>query len=162
LAAGLVLTIANYLGMTGAGAAQRCIVAAVAAVVPGARDEVCRILNRQHQQDESLKAILHVAVQPVSMVDPFEIGVFRSDLAEEARGDQFDPEKGRSAVPPYVPRDVDSALRWALDESSLVRSKRLVVLRGDPKSGKSRSLWEAVRQLPGRNLLVVKPPALGE
>jgi tetratricopeptide (TPR) repeat protein len=32
------------------------------------------------------------------------------------------------------------------------------VLRGDPKSGKSRSLWEAVRTLPGRNLLAVAYP----
>jgi hypothetical protein len=165
LTAGLVLTIAKYLTITGPVVLGVGFVAAVAAVVPGARQVVCRIWSRQNQQEDSLAAIRAVPLQPVSKVHPFKIGVFWSDLADKERGDcdpeerpDRDLEQRRSAVPPYVPRDVDSALRSALDESPQERPSRLVVLRGDPKSGKSRSLWEAACQLPGRDPLAVKPP----
>ena len=158
LCAGLVLTITKILGVTGPVLVGVGIVAAVAATVPGVRGQVSQVLRRQSQQAEQLAAVLAVPIRPVDEVDPFTIGVFPSALADEAQLDRPTLTEGQVAVPPYVPRTVDAGLRTALREASLAESGRLVVLRGDPKSGKSRSLWEAVRTLPGRRLLAVIQP----
>ena len=116
------------------------------------------MVTRQDEQRDRLEAILKVPLQAVSEVDPFLIGVFPSALAQTARRASSLAASPDGVVPPYVPRGVDHALRRALEEPALVLSRRLVVLRGDPKSGKSRSLWEAVRGLPGRKLLAVAAP----
>ncbi|MGC9961610.1 MAG: hypothetical protein ABSE47_06865 [Acidimicrobiales bacterium] len=91
-------------------------------------------------------------IVPVEDVDPFQIGVFRSVSAERESSDQ--------TAPPYIRRRrVDDSLQRAFAESSLRQTRRLVVLRGDPKAGKTRTLWEAVKKLEGRKLLALAPPA---
>lgn len=160
LAAGMVLTVAKVLGLTGPVLIGAGIAAAAAALVQGVRSQVAPIKGLDTLQRRRLDAILAVRIQPIGQADPFTIGVFRSILAERAQRDP--PKRGetRHVAPPYVPRNVDAALRRALEESSLAAAGRLVVLRGDPKAGKSRSLWEAVRTLPGRRLLAVAHPDL--
>jgi tetratricopeptide (TPR) repeat protein len=162
--AGLVLTVAAKVGVTGPVLVGAGIVAAVAAAIPGVRTQVSSIVDRQRQQRDRRDAILKVSIGPLGEVDPFSIGVFSSALADAAQQDQTASEHEGTTIPPYVPRGVDEGLRHALEESSLARAGRLVVLRGDPKSGKSRTLWEAVRVLPGRRLLaVIQPdPAAGK
>ncbi len=113
---------------------------------------------RERQQRDRLAAILTVPIQPLGFADPFSIGVFVSVLAEAAQRDRRDAGSADAAVPPYVPRVVDAALCGALEEPALAQSARLVVLRGDPKSGKSRTLWEAVRVLPDKLLVAVIQP----
>jgi hypothetical protein len=157
LVAGLVLTIAAKIGITGPILIGVGIIAAIAAAVSAIRGQVVAVLARQREQSNRLEAILTVPVQVLGDVDPFRIGVFPSALAEASQPDP--PVAGvRESIPPYVPRGVDDGLRRALEEPSLVLSRRLVVLRGDPKSGKSRSLWEAVRRLSDRKLLAVTQP----
>lgn len=106
----------------------------------------------QEQQD-NLRSIVEVAPASVSEIDPYEIGVFESDLANRAA------EEAGSAEPPYVERDIDSNLNVALSEEALADNRRLVVVRGDPKSGKSRTLWEGLlRNVPNRMLIALRPP----
>ena len=156
--AGLMLTVAAKIGVTGPVLIGVGIVVAVAAAVSGIRAQVAAVVARQHLQSDRLDSILVVPVQALGEVDPLRIGVFPSALAQSAQ--RVPPVLGGGArpVPPYVPRGVDTGLRRALEEPSLDSSGRLVVLRGDPKSGKSRALWEAVRGLPGRKLLAVIQP----
>jgi hypothetical protein len=90
------------------------------------------MVTRQDEQRDRLEAILKVPLQAVSEVDPFLIGVFPSALAQTARRASSLAASPNGAVPPYVPRGVDHALRRALEEPALVLSRRLVVLRGDP------------------------------
>jgi tetratricopeptide (TPR) repeat protein len=158
IVAGLVLTVAARIGVTGPVLIGAGIVAAAAAAVSGIRAQVVTVVARQDQQRDRLKAILVVPVRVVREVDPFRIGVFPSALAKAAQRGSSAAASPDDVVPPYVPRGVDEALGRALEEQALVVSRRLVVLRGDPKSGKSRSLWEAVRGLPGRRLLAVAAP----
>ena len=106
--------------------------------------------REDRQEAERREAILSVSVQPLENVDPFEIGVWPSELARRASPNE--------EIPPYVTRHVDTALREMLSEDHLDLTRRLVVLRGDPKSGKSRTLWEAVSTIKGRNLLALAPP----
>ncbi len=162
--AGLVLTVAAKVGVTGPVLVGAGIVAAVAAAIPGVRTQASSIVDRQRQQRDRRDATLKVSIGPLGEVDPFSIGVFSSALADAAQQDRTASEHEGTTIPPYVPRGVDEGLRHALEESSLARAGRLVVLRGDPKSGKSRTLWEAVRVLPGRRLLaVIQPdPAAGK
>jgi tetratricopeptide (TPR) repeat protein len=129
------------------------IVAAGAAAARGFWEGAAALQARQSQQRDWLEAICRIPITSVSAVDPFNIGVFRSELAEREAGDEV--------IPPYVPRRVDDALRRALSETALDRAQRLVVLRGDPKSGKSRAMWEAVRTLQDRRLLALAPPVTG-
>jgi hypothetical protein len=75
----------------------------------------------------------------VSELDPVALGLFppRADL-----------ELGEGWLPPYVPRDVDDAVRGALCE------RGLVLIMGPARSGKSRTAYEAVRAVAGdRHLL---------
>jgi tetratricopeptide (TPR) repeat protein len=153
LAAGLTLTVTSKFGASGSVFISVGIVAAVAAAARSFWEGAAALRARQSQQSDWFEAICRVPVTSVSAVDPFSIGVFPSELAEREAGD--------GNVPPYVPRRVDDALRRALSESSLDRSQRLVTLRGDPKSGKSRAMWEAVRTLQDRRLLALVPPVPG-
>ena len=156
--AGLALTVAARVGVTGPILIGAGIVAAAAMAVSAMRGQLGPLRNQQVQQRDRLESIWVVPVQAVSEVDPFQIGVFPSALAETTQRTSPIDESAYGTVPPYVGRGVDAALRRALEEPALAGSRRLVVLRGDPKSGKSRSLWEAVRRLPGRKLLAVAAP----
>ncbi|MEU6280847.1 sel1 repeat family protein [Streptomyces sp. NPDC047028] len=59
--------------------------------------------------------------------DPIALGVQRTR--------RFD---GESRLPPYVAREADARL------AALLRGERLVVVTGEPLSGKSRTAWEAL------------------
>ncbi|MFB0626280.1 tetratricopeptide repeat protein [Streptomyces sp. AB3(2024)] len=81
----------------------------------------------------------------VEQVDPHDIGVSRSTYS------------GRPGASPYVPRrPQDGLLDTALEQS------RFVLLAGQSKAGKSRTLYEALlRTLPGARLIVPRPAATG-
>jgi len=84
----------------------------------------------------------------VGDIDPFdsEFGVFASRIAERYR--QVD---GR---PPYIPRDVDAQLDQAL------LHKRLVIVVGPARAGKSRTAYEALsRALYDSRVLVPASPS---
>lgn len=149
--AGLALVILTKLKVTGIIVITSGLVAAVAIAVPKAIESLADLKERQRDQDDRIRSIL-VGGEPLPLadVDPFEIGVFRSHIAEESARNQGAPE--------YVGRTLDDALHAAFNEHALTLSRRLVVLRGDPKAGKSRTLWEAVCQLNGRRLVAVKTP----
>ncbi|MFE2855812.1 tetratricopeptide repeat protein, partial [Streptomyces lavendulae] len=77
----------------------------------------------------------------VDRVDPHDIGVSRSKYSD------------RPGASPYVPRSPQDGL---LDDA-LLRS-RFVLLAGQSKAGKSRTLYEALlRTLPGARLIVPRP-----
>jgi tetratricopeptide (TPR) repeat protein len=79
----------------------------------------------------------------IQEVNPFDIGVFYSRRAEHYRGQRLRP--------PYVPRAVDEKL------AGLLRSRPLVLVKGQSRAGKSRTAFEvAARELPGWRLLVPK------
>src|SRR5260370_2745290 len=138
IGAGLAVTVATKLGVAGPVLIAAGIVGAAAIAVSAARGQLGPLLRRQHQQRDRLAAILTLPVQAVEHVDPFRIGVFPSTLAENAQFKSPDAQTGHGskhlAIPPYVPRTVDEALPRALEESSLPNPRRLVVLRGSPKS----------------------------
>lgn len=116
-------------------------------------DRPADVRSEDRQEKERREAILSVPIQPLKEVDPFEAGVWPSELARR--------ESPNDEIPPYVTRHVDAALRKMLSEDSLDLTRRLVVLRGDPKSGKSRTMWEAVRKIKGRRLVALVPPRPG-
>ena len=161
LAAGTVLTVVKALGVTGPLLVVASIVVAAAAVPPQVRSQVIGIIDQRKRRRRFLDAILMVPITPLSEIDPFSIGIFRSELAWRAWRDGAGLPVSRDAVPPYVPRRVDAALRGAVAEPHIASAHRLVVLRGDPESGKSRSLWEAIRELPERRLVAVSQPDAG-
>jgi hypothetical protein len=156
--AGLVLTVGPKLGVTGPALIAAGVVVAAGAAISAISGQVKGITDRQQQQQRLLEQISRVPIQPIAEIDPFAIGVFWSILADQTQLHKPAADANGRVAPPYVPRDVDEPLRASLEEASLARSGRLVVLRGDPKSGKSRSLWQAVRGLPGRNLLAIEKP----
>ncbi len=149
--AGLALVILAKLQVTGIIVIVLGVLAAAAIAIPKAIEPLEALKERQREQDDRVRAIV-VGGEPLPLadVDPFKIGVFRSQIAEESARHQGAPE--------YVARTVDGPLRAAFDERTLARSRRLVVLRGDPKAGKSRTLWEAVREQDGRRLVALKAP----
>ncbi|MFF7938480.1 tetratricopeptide repeat protein [Nocardia gamkensis] len=85
----------------------------------------------------------------VSELDPYLLGATPSEFGGAGRSGRDDP---------YVPRthkDVDSRLAAAL------RGDRLLLLVGQSKAGKTRSLFEAVRyRLPNAKVLVPTPESL--
>jgi TPR repeat protein len=95
--------------------------------------------------------VLYGAPGPISQADPYEMGVFKSDAAEQA-------SKGER--PPYVERTIDKVLRPAI--TSMAKTGGLVVVRGDPKSGKSRTLWEALADQAGSRLVYGLRPSAGK
>ncbi len=80
--------------------------------------------------------------------DPYRLGVERS-LYSEAGG------------APYTPRELDVKLDQLLAEAG--DSGGLVALKGAPKAGKTRTLWEAIqRHLADYQLVAVRSPVSGE
>ena len=89
--------------------------------------------------------LLRIPPALVGDIDPYEIGVSRSSIAEAMSGDQLRP--------PYVGRSVDDCLDAAISK------RRIALLIGDSKSGKSRSAYEAIRRCcPDATLLVAGSP----
>jgi tetratricopeptide (TPR) repeat protein len=162
IAAGLALTLATKFKAPGWIALAAGVVVGATAAISAVRGQIAPILRRQRLQDDRLKAILAVPIQPIAQADPFRVGVFPSELADEAQlrqpAGQVGGDAQRHPVPPYVPRTIDDALRKAMEEPSLQQNLRLVALRGDPKSGKSRTLWEAIQTAQRRNLIAVIQP----
>ncbi|MFD8396342.1 hypothetical protein ACFV2N_46010 [Streptomyces sp. NPDC059680] len=60
-----------------------------------------------------------------------------------------------SPLPLYIPREHDRRLRE--ETGHALRGSRLVILVADSSTGKTRALWEAIRQLPD-GWLVWRPP----
>ncbi|MGW8955615.1 ATP-binding protein [Streptomyces sp. NPDC055709] len=76
--------------------------------------------------------------RPVAECDPFTLEVQR--CIERAGA-------GSRELPPYVTRNHDERLQARVDEA-LGGTSQMIVLAGEPSTGKTRALWEAVRQLP--------------
>lgn len=70
----------------------------------------------------------------VEDVDPLILGVHRTR-----------PEKGRDVLPPYVPRDIDSEIKYALQAAASYGG--FVLLTGDSAAGKSRTAFHAMKQV---------------
>ncbi|MGA8364088.1 MAG: hypothetical protein WB709_06175 [Solirubrobacteraceae bacterium] len=130
------------------------VLGTLAALAPAALkvvEAITGLFARQRTEEDRLRTILLGGEPlPLAKVDPFEIGVFPSEIAEESARHKGAPE--------YVKRTLDGELEKAFEQPALDRSGRLVVLRGDPKAGKSRTLWEAVRQCEGRRLVALRAP----
>jgi tetratricopeptide (TPR) repeat protein len=144
--AGMVLAIGQLAGWPAWAISATGVALAIGAGVPQAWSSVSGLWDEDSQQRSRLREILEADIQPVSQVDPSIIGITPSKLAEKS-----------SAVPgtaPYVARDVEDAIDEAFSEVCLAHHERLVVLSGDPKAGKSRTLWEAVRRQAGPRRLV--------
>lgn len=62
------------------------------------------------------------------------------------------------AVPPYVRRDIDDALDRALQPDELASTGGVVVVRGAPAAGASRTLWEALGRAAGHRVVLAVPP----
>ncbi|WP_328296513.1 tetratricopeptide repeat protein [Streptomyces sp. NBC_00435] len=106
-----------------------------------------------HAADSSghLQVILaNDRVYSVESTDPYEIGVFPSTIAREASQD----------TTPYIERGIDKPLRdLLLDDEALEAQQRIVVVRGDPKAGKSRTLYEALKAThPTRPMVALRTP----
>ena len=96
---------------------------------------------------DPLEDLLRVPVAPVGAMPLSAFDVRPSHLEETG------PE------PTYVPRDVDAALDAALATGGLVRTGDLLVVRGLPGSGCTRTAVEAVRRAdPDRPALVLAAP----
>lgn len=76
--------------------------------------------------------------RPIADYDPFALGVHPSIKRAGA---------GNRALPSYVARNHDALLRARVEEAVSGRSQ-MVVLVGEPSTGKTRALFEALRLLP--------------
>ncbi|MER7609126.1 trypsin-like serine protease [Nocardioides sp. NPDC127503] len=74
-----------------------------------------------------------------------ELGIKESTRLPEELPDSADPDLS-PAFPLYVERDQDQRVRHAI-QASADSGGGIVLLRGEPGSGKSRCLYEAVRQV---------------
>ncbi|WLW55950.1 hypothetical protein [Streptomyces sp. YU58] len=85
-----------------------------------------------------------VAVFPVRDADPLELKVHRARTLEDG-----------SALPDYIPRDVDPRVRQAL--SRMADDGGVVLLVGPSTAGKTRCAFEAMTAVLPDHLLVVPP-----
>ena len=114
---------------------------AVAGLVVAALGAVARLvialrragLEREREQTASARR-LRVAIAPIAQIDPTLIGV---DRAEQ----RILPGEGR---PAYVQRTADRDLIAAVTDAVDGSGPWMVVVHGPSKSGKSRSLFEAL------------------
>jgi hypothetical protein len=145
--AGLALLILAKLDVAGFIVVVLGILAALAPAALKVIEPITGLFTQQRTEEDRLRTILLGGEPlPLAKVDPFEI----SEIAEESARHKGAPE--------YVKRTLDGELEKAFEQPTLDRSGRLVVLRGDPKAGKSRTLWEAVRQCEGRRLVALRAP----
>jgi len=134
VAVGIVLTATK--SFLGGGAV---IVAALVLTQLG--PQIIAWVKIQREQDRAEAGLLHIRC-PIGEVDPFEEGfVFSSKLAE--RGHE-------GHEPPYIPREgVDTTLREAL------KTKQFVLVVGQSSAGKSRTAFEAARNMETEPILLV-------
>lgn len=85
-----------------------------------------------------------VAVFPVRDADPLELKVHRARTLDDG-----------NALPAYIPRDIDPAVRQALSRISGVGGAILLV--GDSTAGKTRCAYEAMTAVLPDHLLIVPP-----
>jgi tetratricopeptide (TPR) repeat protein/pimeloyl-ACP methyl ester carboxylesterase len=102
-----------------------------------------RVQEEQRRERVLRECIAIYPPQRTAEVDPYDVGVRRSDRERSVHGS-----------PPYIPRiSVDARLNEAL------REKSLIVLVGVSAWGKSRSAYEAVKRIyPGARLVVPTVP----
>jgi Flp pilus assembly protein TadD len=108
-----------------AGAAGRVWITARRARIEGEREQLA--LDRR----------VRAPIAPIGQIKPTEIGV------DPAAQDML----GGGEVPDYVPRTADREVRGALSKALDGTGRWLVVVHGRSKVGKSRTLFEAVRQV---------------
>jgi len=103
---------------------------------------------RRIEVDNERAARLRVfPIRAVKGVMPYEVGV--DPEAPQARG-----EIGGGNDPKYLERDRDSELRDALKAARASEQARMVVLSGQSKAGKSRTLFEVAQQVLGDHQLI--------
>lgn len=108
------------------------------------RQKAAERLAQVRKLSEAL-AVGYLPAPAVRDVDPFDgqFGVFRSEIA--------DSYATQHAHPPYIPRDVDKTLDGALATGT----KRVILVAGPAKSGKSRTAYEALlRNVPDSPIMV--------
>lgn len=150
------MAIAGTAGWAGAWVLVTAVALTVATVVSQLWDLRQQWRSKGLDDRRRLRSILLIDPPPVvASADPHAVGVFRSQLAEESAG---------SDRPPYVRRDIDKALDTAFTPEQLAQQDNLVVLCGEPGSGLSRTLWEALaRNLGDRKVYaLVDPSGYGE
>jgi tetratricopeptide (TPR) repeat protein len=149
---GTALSVAGALGWGGAWVAS---VGGAVAIATGLHLSWIKLIEPMRERRallaadaDWLRAVLLQAPEPVEVADPDVVGVFRSALANKAAS---------SVQPPYVERDIDDLLDQSLRE--MHAGGGLIAVRGDPKAGKSRTLWEALRRNAGsRTVYALRPP----
>jgi hypothetical protein len=57
-------------------------------------------------------------------------------------------------LPPYIPRDFDQTLRAEIAQAAAGELSAMILLRGASSTGKTRSLFEAVRRLPNQPMII--------
>jgi tetratricopeptide (TPR) repeat protein len=105
------------------------------------RAEAQQAVERQAAWEQRCRSLLlYWPLPEVADADPFQLGVFYSRRADAYRADR--------PRPPYVSRAADAELE------SLLRSQRLVLVKGQSRAGKSRTAYEvAAKQFGGWRLL---------
>ncbi|MDQ1466017.1 MAG: hypothetical protein QOH10_432, partial [Actinomycetota bacterium] len=84
----------------------------------------------------------------VREIDPYSVGVQRSELAS-----------AHASGAPYVSREIDALLQKRIKDCWRVCETPLVVVSGPHTSGKSRTLWEALKRVvPNATVYAVRPP----
>jgi hypothetical protein len=141
-----------------AGPAWVWITLAAVAVVGGLVGFVLKLLHERAKPAEGRRALW--ARSPLRVRDAVQAGLFYEigvDMeAPEALGELGVEGEHVS----YIERDVDSLLRPAILDAAERRGVTLVVVQGDSKTGKSRTLLEGVAAtLPDAWLLVPRDPA---
>lgn len=112
-------------------------------VADAERDEVLRLhrLSRPHNPD------------PATSVWELEQFTYAEAAAHPATADD---RKVTTSPPAYVPRDHDAPLRADIAAAARGELRAMIVLRGKPSTGKTRSLFEAVHAL-GPGWTVIRP-----
>ena len=133
-AAAVIALLAAPLGAAWIGVAGLIVAAAGAPVRLVIAVKRARLEGQREQADSTRR--LRVAVAPISDVDPTLIGV---DPAAQTilPGD---------VVPEYVGRAADATLREAVEAALNGSGRWLIVVEGRSKVGKSRTLFQALRQ----------------
>src|SRR5262245_5210720 len=98
--AGLAIAILKVLEVTGWVLVVLGIVAATASAFPKLWEPIAGWFAFRHEDDDRLEVVAGGRPVPIAETNPYEIGVFESDLAVEASATL-------DGAPPYVPRDVD-------------------------------------------------------
>jgi hypothetical protein len=156
VALGIVLSALNAIAQVLDLPTWATVTANLVVVVVGAAARLFQEVLKPHaegiaRRERTLENDLaYVPLPRVRDVDPFDplVGVFQSTIARRHR-------PGPDA-PPYIPRAIDQRLRRAL------RERRLVLVAGPAKSGKSRTAFEAIAHVfPDRRLIVPLPPLQG-